>query len=76
MLITQQRLVAEVAKIFLDAVFYKQTTQRVISLTIDDGTTPDELDDRSMQIIYRCDRRIQSTDRKPSGACPRHVLHH
>lgn len=51
MLNPQQRLVAEVARIFPDAVFYKQTTQRVMSLTIDDGPTPDELDDRSMQVI-------------------------
>lgn len=51
MLNPQQRLVAEVARIFPDAVFYKHTTQRVMSLTIDDGPTPDELDDRSMQVI-------------------------
>lgn len=51
MLNPQQRLVAEVATIFPDAVFYKQTTQRVMSLTIDDGPTPRELNDRSMQVI-------------------------
>ena len=48
---TQQRLVMQVAKIFPDAVFYRETEQRVVSLTIDDIPTPGEPDDASTQRI-------------------------
>jgi peptidoglycan/xylan/chitin deacetylase (PgdA/CDA1 family) len=45
------KLVALVAKIFPDAVFYKPTTEKVVALTIDDIPTPNEPDDRSTQLI-------------------------
>lgn len=45
------KLVALVAKIFPDAVFYKPTTDKIVALTIDDIPTPNEPDDRSTQII-------------------------
>ena len=47
----QQKLVAEVAKAFPDAIFYKKTTEKVVALTIDDLPTPKDTGDRSTQLI-------------------------
>jgi peptidoglycan/xylan/chitin deacetylase (PgdA/CDA1 family) len=49
--ILQQALLTQIAKTFPDAVFYKETTQRIVALTIDDIPTPNETDDRSTHLI-------------------------
>lgn len=51
MTILQQALLTQVARTFPDAVFYKETTQRIVALTIDDIPTPNETDDRSTHLI-------------------------
>ena len=48
---TVQQLVAHVARLFPEAVFYKETAEKVVALTIDDVPTPNESDDRSTQLI-------------------------
>lgn len=62
------KLVALVAKIFPDAVFYKPTTEKVVALTIDDIPTPNEPDDRSTQLILDAieefNRKSQSPQQK------------
>ncbi|HEY9845174.1 MAG TPA: polysaccharide deacetylase family protein [Candidatus Caenarcaniphilales bacterium] len=47
----QQWLVAAVAQVFQDAIFFKKTTERVVALTIDDGPNPDESDACSVPMI-------------------------
>lgn len=48
---TQRRLVMQVARLFPDAVFYKETTQRRVALTFDDVPTPNEPNDESTGLI-------------------------
>lgn len=48
---TQRRLVMQVARLFPDAVFYKETDQRVVALTFDDVPTPHEPQDDSTGLI-------------------------
>lgn len=50
-LFPQRQLVVQIARRFPDAVFYKNTTERVVALTIDDVPTPNELGDASTQCI-------------------------
>jgi hypothetical protein len=47
----QQQLVAHVARLFPEAVFYKETSEKVVALTIDDVPTPNEANDESNQLI-------------------------
>jgi peptidoglycan-N-acetylglucosamine deacetylase len=47
----QRQLLAQLARRFPDAVFYKETTERVVALTIDDVPTPNEADDASTHCI-------------------------
>lgn len=47
----QQQLVAHVARLFPEAVFYKETSEQVVALTIDDVPTPNEANDESTQLI-------------------------
>jgi peptidoglycan/xylan/chitin deacetylase (PgdA/CDA1 family) len=49
--ILQQALLTQIASFFPDAVFYKQTTQRMVALTIDDIPTPNEPNDQSTHLI-------------------------
>lgn len=49
--ILQQAILAQIAKIFPDAIFYKETTQKIVALTIDDIPTPNEPDDQSTHLI-------------------------
>lgn len=51
MTILQKALLAQVARTFPDAVFYKETTEPIVALTIDDIPTPNEPDDRSTHLI-------------------------
>jgi peptidoglycan/xylan/chitin deacetylase (PgdA/CDA1 family) len=46
-----QQLAFGVSKLFPDALFYKQTQERVVALTIDDVPTPDDPEDRSTRLI-------------------------
>ncbi|MBF2026768.1 MAG: polysaccharide deacetylase family protein [Oscillatoriales cyanobacterium C42_A2020_001] len=46
-----QQLVAHVARLFPDALFYKETSKKVVALTIDDVPTPNETDDASTLLI-------------------------
>lgn len=46
-----QQLAVQIARMFPDALFYKETTAKVVALTIDDVPTPDEVDDASTQLI-------------------------
>lgn len=45
------RLIVEIASAFPDAIFYKQTDEKVVALTIDDVPTPNDPDDASTQLI-------------------------
>ena len=45
------QLVTHVARFFPEAVFYKETSEQVVALTIDDVPTPNEPDDGSTQLI-------------------------
>ncbi|MBE9008670.1 polysaccharide deacetylase family protein [Pseudanabaenaceae cyanobacterium LEGE 13415] len=47
----QQRLVIRLARTFPEAVFYKETSEKVVALTIDDVPTPNETNDESTQLI-------------------------
>jgi peptidoglycan-N-acetylglucosamine deacetylase len=47
----QQRLVIRLARLFPEAVFYKETSDKVVALTIDDVPTPNEANDESTQLI-------------------------
>ncbi len=51
MLLPQQQLVIQLAKRFPDAIFYKETTERIVALTIDDVPTPNDPDDASTRCI-------------------------
>lgn len=46
-----QELVTGVAQLFPDAIFYKQTTERVVALTIDDAPCPQDRDDCGTTLI-------------------------
>ena len=46
-----QELVSGVAKIFPDAIFYKETTNKEIALTIDDAPCLDDPDDMGLNLI-------------------------
>lgn len=46
-----QELVNGVAQLFPDAIFYQQTTQKVVALTIDDAPCPQDLSDCGTRII-------------------------
>lgn len=59
------KLVALVAKIFPDAVFYKPTTDKIVALTIDDIPTPNEPDDRSTQIILDAIEEYNQQSKSP-----------
>lgn len=48
---SQYQLVAQVARLFPDAIFYKETTEKVVALTIDDAPTPNDLDDQSTHLL-------------------------
>lgn len=48
---SQQRLVKEIARFFPEALFYKETSRKVVALTIDDMPTPGEADDASSLLI-------------------------
>ncbi len=48
---SRQRLVIQIARLFPEGLFYKQTSEKVIALTIDDMPTPNEADDASSQMI-------------------------
>lgn len=50
-LLPQQQLVIKLAKRFPDAIFYKETTERVVALTIDDVPTPNDPGDASTRCI-------------------------
>ncbi len=50
-LLPQQQLVIQLAKRFPDAIFYKETTERVVALTIDDVPTPNDPGDASTRCI-------------------------
>ncbi|MBE9013907.1 polysaccharide deacetylase family protein [Pseudanabaenaceae cyanobacterium LEGE 13415] len=47
----QRQLVAHLARLFPEAVFYKETSEKVVALTIDDVPTPNEATDESTQLI-------------------------
>uniref|UniRef100_A0A832H0S0 Chitin deacetylase n=1 Tax=Oscillatoriales cyanobacterium SpSt-402 TaxID=2282168 RepID=A0A832H0S0_9CYAN len=47
----QQQLILHVARLFPEALFYKETSEKVVALTIDDVPTPNEVDDISTQLI-------------------------
>jgi peptidoglycan-N-acetylglucosamine deacetylase len=47
----QQQLVVRLARWFPEALFYKETSQKVVALTIDDVPTPNEANDESTQLI-------------------------
>ncbi|MCU0549453.1 MAG: polysaccharide deacetylase family protein [Leptolyngbya sp. Prado105] len=47
----QQQLVIRLAQLFPEALFYKETSDKVVALTIDDIPTPNEADDISTQLI-------------------------
>lgn len=51
MLNLSRELVDGVAKLFPDAIFYRQTTEKVVALTIDDAPCPQDIDDRSTRLI-------------------------
>ncbi len=65
--LAQQRLVQQVARAFPDGLFYKETTERVVALTIDDVPTPGEPEDESTQKILEAiadhNRQIEDPDR-------------
>lgn len=46
-----QELVTNVAKVFPDAIFYQQTTERIVALTIDDAPCPLDRDDCGTRAI-------------------------
>jgi hypothetical protein len=46
-----QCILNQMARLFPDAIFYKETTQRVVALTFDDAPTPNDPGDRSTQWI-------------------------
>lgn len=48
---SRQRLVIQIAQLFPEAVFYKETEQKVVALTIDDVPTPNDADDASSQLV-------------------------
>ncbi|HIK57010.1 MAG TPA: polysaccharide deacetylase family protein [Synechococcales cyanobacterium M55_K2018_004] len=48
---TAQTIVAQVAKWFPDAIFYKPTDTKVVALTIDDVPCPNDPDDSSTRLI-------------------------
>lgn len=48
---SRQRLVRQVARLFPEGLFYKETAERAIALTIDDMPTPGEVGDASSQMI-------------------------
>ena len=50
-LLPQQQLIIQLAKRFPDAIFYKETTERVVALTIDDVPTPNDPGDASTRCI-------------------------
>lgn len=47
----QQQLVTHLARLFPEAVFSKETSEKVVALTIDDVPTPNEANDESTQLI-------------------------
>lgn len=48
---SQQQLVIRLAQLFPEAVFYKETSEKTVALTIDDVPTPNEANDESTQLI-------------------------
>ena len=58
-----QWLVEVVTSFFPEAIFRKKTREKVVALTIDDGPTPNEPDDRSMMMILEAiDRHNQNIE--------------
>jgi peptidoglycan/xylan/chitin deacetylase (PgdA/CDA1 family) len=51
MLNLSRELVDGVAKLFPDAIFYRQTTEKVVALTIDDAPCPNDRGDYSTRLI-------------------------
>jgi peptidoglycan-N-acetylglucosamine deacetylase len=47
----QQQLVVHLARLFPEALFYKETSEKIVALTIDDVPTPNEANDESTQLI-------------------------
>lgn len=47
----QQQLVIHLARLFSEALFYKETSEKIVALTIDDVPTPNEANDESTQLI-------------------------
>ena len=47
----RQQLVMQIARLFPEAIFYRETAEKVVALTIDDVPTPDEAGDASTQMI-------------------------
>lgn len=47
----QQQLVAHLARLFPEALFYKETSEKIVALTIDDVPTPNEANDESTQLL-------------------------
>jgi peptidoglycan-N-acetylglucosamine deacetylase len=47
----QQQLVVRLAQLFPEALFYKETSEKIVALTIDDVPTPNEANDESTQLI-------------------------
>ncbi|MBE9140607.1 polysaccharide deacetylase family protein [Nodosilinea sp. LEGE 07088] len=53
MVLPQQQLLTQVARLFPDALFYAPTSQPLVALTIDDVPTPGDRDDVSTRLILK-----------------------
>lgn len=68
LLLPRKGLVAQVARLFPDGLFYLPTQRRVVALTIDDVPTPGDVDDRSSRLILDAIATHNRTASSPTRA--------